>query len=79
MAPPATPLPASLYAHVEISTTRCRVDSRDKSKELKKRCLASLSVIKNRTILEFWMLRCQKNRAQFKLNTSTFLSVLQQA
>ena len=55
MAPPATPLPASLYAHVEISTTRCRVDSRDKSKELKKRCLASLSVIKNRTILEFWI------------------------
>ena len=43
-------------------------------------------VNKNRTILEFWinvnmflMLRCQKNRAQFKLNTSTFLSVLQQA
>ena len=36
MAPPATPFPASLYAHVEISTAKCRVDSRDKSKELKK-------------------------------------------
>ena len=36
MAPPATPFPASLYAHVVISTAKCRVDSRDKSKELKK-------------------------------------------